>query len=138
MKTRLFVLVVGVAAMAVGSASAHHSFAMYEREKTVVLSGTVKEFVWTSPHVAIQVVTDNARGALVTWLVEGSSPTVLARGGWTSTLLKPGDKISLGIHPRKDGGAGGLLADEQQVLVNGQPARGVLSLQPAGEEACER
>jgi Family of unknown function (DUF6152) len=138
MKTRLFVLVVGVAAMAVGSASAHHSFAMYEREKTVVLSGTVKEFVWTSPHVAIQVVTDNARGALVTWLVEGSSPTVLARGGWTSTLLKPGDKISLGIHPRKDGGAGGLLADEQQVLINGQPARGVLSLQPAGEEACER
>jgi hypothetical protein len=138
MKARLFVLVAGVAATAVAPASAHHSFAMYEREKTIVLSGTVKEFVWTSPHVAIQVLTDNARGSLVTWLVEGSSPTVLARGGWTSTLLKPGDKISLGIHPRKDGGAGGLLADEQQVLVNGQPTRGVLSLQPAGEEVCER
>jgi hypothetical protein len=138
MKARLFVLVVGVAATAVAPASAHHSFAMYEREKTVVLSGTVKEFVWTSPHVAIQVLTENARGNRVTWLVEGSSPTVLARGGWTSTLLKPGDKISLGVHPRKDGGAGGLLADEQQLLVNGQPARGVLSLQPAGEEVCER
>ena len=63
---------------------------------------------------------------------------MLARGGWTSTLLKRGDKVSLGIHPRKDGAAGGLLADEQQVVVNGQPARGVLWLQPPGEESCER
>jgi len=138
MKARLFILVLTTAAVTAGPGFAHHSFAMYEREKTLILSGTVKEFVWTSPHVAIQVLTDNARGKPVTWLVEGSSPTVLARGGWSSTLLKPGDKISLGIHPRKDGGAGGLLADEQQVLVNGQPAKGVLSLQPAGEEACER
>lgn len=138
MKTGLAVLVLSVTALGTAPAFAHHSFAMYERDKTITLSGTVKQFVWTSPHVTIQVLTDNAKTGTVTWSIEGSSPTVLARGGWTSTLLKRGDKVSLGVHPRKDGAAGGLLADEQQVLVNGQPARGVLFLQPSGEEACER
>ena len=138
MKARLFALVLSIAALGAGSAFAHHSFAMYEREKIVTLSGTVKEYVWTSPHVTIRVLTDNARGGAVTWSIEGSSPTVLARGGWTSTLLKRGDKVALGIHPRKDGAAGGLLADEQQLVVNGQPARGVLWLQPPGEDSCER
>jgi hypothetical protein len=138
MKIGLAALVLSITALGTVPALAHHSFAMYERDKTVTLSGTVKQFVWTSPHVSIQVLTDNPKAGPVTWSIEGSSPTVLARGGWTSTLLKRGDKISLGVHPRKDGGAGGLLADEQQVLINGQPARGVLWLQPAGEEACER
>ena len=136
MKPIVFVLILGLAALGAPAASAHHSFSMYERERTITLSGTVKEFIWTSPHVTIQVLSDN-RGGLVTWAIEGGSPTVLARGGWTSTVLKPGDKISLGVHPRKDGGAGGLLADERQLLVNGQPAKGVLWLQPPGEEVCE-
>src|SRR4029078_2742658 len=85
---------------------AHHSFAMYLRDKTVTLSGTVKEYFWTSPHVMIPDLADTAKNGPATWQIEGSSPTVLARGGWTSTLLRPGDKISLGVHPRKDGAAG--------------------------------
>jgi hypothetical protein len=130
-------LVFGLTAFMASAASAHHSFSMYEREKTITLSGTVKEFLWTSPHVSIQVLADNRRGPM-TWAIEGSSPAVLARGGWTSTVLRPGDKISLGIHPRKDGGAGGLLADERQMLVNGRPPQGLLWVQPAGEDICER
>jgi len=137
MKPSVFASVLGVAALIAVPAFAHHSFSMYERERVVTLSGTVKEFIWTSPHVTIQVLSDN-RGGLATWAIEGGSPTVLARGGWTSSVLKPGDKISLGIHPRKDGGAGGLLADERQLLVNGQPAQGVLWLQSPSEEVCER
>src|SRR6266566_529573 len=133
MKTSIFALVLGMVALLAPAASAHHSFAMYERNKTVTLSGTVKEFLWTSPHVSIQVLTDSRRGP-ATWAIEGGSPAVLARGGWTSTVLRPGDKITLGIHPRKDGGAGGQLADEQQLLVNGKPAKGVLWLLPPGEE----
>jgi len=138
MKARVFALVLGIAAIGAGPSFAHHSFAVYEREKTLTLSGTVKEYGWTNPHVTIQLVTENARRGLVTWSIEGGSPTVLARGGWTSNLLRPGDKISLGVHPRKDSTAGGLLADEQQVLVNGQPAKGVLWLIPPGEEVREQ
>lgn len=132
-------LLAGVAAlvMVTGEASAHHSFAMYDRERTLTLTGTVKEYDWASPHVVIEVVKDGSKGANA-WYVEGSSPTVLARGGWTSTLVKPGDKITLGIHPRKDGQPGGLLADEREVRINGQPAKGVLWLMPANEDSCSR
>jgi hypothetical protein len=31
-------------------ANGHHSFALFDRENTVMLSGTVKEFQWTNPH----------------------------------------------------------------------------------------
>lgn len=137
MKARVLTLVLSALSAGATPVLAHHSFAMYQRDKTMTLSGTVKEYDWTSPHVMIAVLADTAKTGPVTWLIEGSSPTVLARGGWTSTLLRPGDRISLGIHPRKDGNAGGLLADEQQMLVNGQPAKGVLWLQTPGEEACQ-
>jgi len=129
MKPRWFMLILGAATLAANTAYAHHSFSMYDRHRTVTLSGTVKEYVWMAPHVTISVVSGGRN-----WSVEGSSPAVLARGGWNSALLKPGDKISVGIHPRKDRTAGGLLADEQQMLVNGQPPKGVLSLHPLGDE----
>jgi len=134
MKAGLFAIVLGAASAVAAQAWAHHSFAMYDRNKTVTLSGTVKEFIWTAPHVTIQVLSEGARNGPVTWQIEGSSPTVLARGGWTGSIIKPGDKISVGIHPRKDRAAGGLLADEKQMLINGLPPKGVLALQPLVSE----
>jgi len=135
MKVGLLAILLGAASVIATPVFAHHSFAMYDRNKTLTLSGTVKEFIWTAPHVTIQVLTENASGRAVIWQIEGSSPSVLARGGWTYTLMRPGDKISLGIHPRRDHMAGGLLADERQMLINGMPPKGVLSLQPLGPEA---
>ena len=134
MKARFLVPALAAATLTAQAASAHHSFSMYDRHRTVTLSGVVKEYIWMAPHVTIRVVSEEKRNAVVTWSVEGSSPSVLARGGWTGALLKPGDKISVGIHPRKDRSAGGLLADEQQMLVNGRPPKGVLSLYPLGDE----
>ena len=134
MKARSLMLALGVAMVAANAASAHHSFSIYDRHRTVTLSGVVKDYIWIAPHVTISVVSEGARNNTVTWWVEGSSPAVLARGGWNSALLKPGDKISIGIHPRKDRTAGGLLADEQQMLINGRAPKGVLSLYPLGNE----
>ena len=134
MKAGLFATVLGAASAIVTQACAHHSFAMYDRNKTLTLSGTVKEFVWTAPHVTIYVLSEGARNGPRTWQIEGSSPTVLARGGWTVSIMRPGDKISLGIHPRRDRAAGGLLADERQMLINGTPPKGLLAFQPLGLE----
>jgi hypothetical protein len=136
MTFRLFAPAALAAVLTAGPALAHHSFAMYDRERIFTLTGTVKDYEWASPHVVIEVVKDDPKGGLVTWWIEGGAPTVLARGGWTSTLIKPGDKISLGVHPRKDGQPGGLLADEQQLLINGHAPKGVLWLMPPGEETC--
>src|SRR5581483_5014570 len=83
MKAKVFALLLTFPAAAAAPALAHHSFAMYERDRTVTLTGTVKDYAWSSPHVMIQVLSENAKTGPATWFIEGSSPTVLARGGWT-------------------------------------------------------
>jgi hypothetical protein len=89
-------------------ALAHHSFAMFDRDKEVTLVGTVREFQWTNPHAFIEVDVPGANGAAEKWSIELNSPNNLSRQGWKSSLLKPGDKISLTMNPLRDGKKGGL------------------------------
>ena len=46
---------VAVAALAAGSAQAHHSGAMYDAQKTITLNGVTRELQWTNPHSWLQV-----------------------------------------------------------------------------------
>ena len=89
------------------SALAHHSFAMFDQSKTVVIEGTVKDFRWTNPHVFIEMVVKNESGADEAWSIEMTSPEHLARAGWRPGTLKPGDTVTLSIHPMRDGVKGG-------------------------------
>jgi hypothetical protein len=88
-------------------APAHHSFSMFDRERTVVIAGVVKEFQWTNPHTWIQLMVADKRGKLVEWSLEGGSPGILGRNGWKRTSLKAGEKITVEIYPLKDGKPGG-------------------------------
>jgi hypothetical protein len=90
-----------------GPALAHHSYAMFDRDKELKLEGTVKTFAWTNPHSWIEIDVPNASGGVDTWGVEGNSPNNLARMGWKSTSLKPGDKVTISIHPLRSGEHGG-------------------------------
>ncbi len=96
-------------AVAPAPALAHHSFAMFDRSKAVEVSGVVKDFQWTNPHVWIQVMVPDAKGAAQEWGVECTSVNFLRREGWDKTSLKPGDKVKLMIFPLKDGSHGGQL-----------------------------
>jgi hypothetical protein len=87
-------------------AQAHHSYAMFDRSKTVTLNGTVKQFQWTNPHSWIQVAVPGDAGT-DEWSVEMGSPFELLRVGWSPTTVKAGDKVSIQIHPTKDGSKGG-------------------------------
>jgi hypothetical protein len=89
-------------------ALAHHSFAMFDAEKTVTMTGTVKEFEWTNPHSWLRImVEDPATGKTVQWMLESGSPAQQVRVGWTHDSLKPGDKVTVTMHPLKDGSRGG-------------------------------
>jgi hypothetical protein len=88
-------------------ASPHHSFAMFDLRKTVTLKGTVKEFQWISPHAWIVMTTPVPGGEPKQWAVELSSPRTLARTGFTPKTLRPGMRISVDMHPLKDGSPGG-------------------------------
>jgi hypothetical protein len=96
------------ALLAAGPALAHHSFAMFDRQKEVTLKGTVKEFQWTNPHSFIEIETPDEKGGAVTYSIEMNSPNNLTRQGWKSTALKPGDKVTLVMNPLRDGSHGGL------------------------------
>jgi hypothetical protein len=86
----------------------HHSFAMFDRDKEVTLVGTVREFQWTNPHAFIEMDVPDSKGAAEKWSIELNSPNNLTRQGWKSSMLKPGDKISLTMNPLRDGKKGGL------------------------------
>ena len=118
--SKKIVALAGVAAAAASlggaPAFAHHSFAMFDAQKTTVLEGTIKDFQWTNPHCWIQVVVKDQAGKEVEWSIEGGSPNGLGRQGWKRTSLKPGDQAQVTIHPLKDGTTGGSLV---KVSVNG-------------------
>jgi len=95
------------AVSAAGSASAHHSTAMFDMTKNVVLQGTIKEFQWTNPHTFIYIDVPNGAGGSDVYGIEGMSPNYLARVGWDKHTLSSGEKVELIIHPLKDGRKGG-------------------------------
>ncbi len=88
-------------------ALAHHSFAMFDQSKRVTLEGTVKDFRWTNPHVFIQLLVKNDAGGEDEWSIEMTSPEHLVRVGWKPGTLKAGDKVTLVIHPMREGQKGG-------------------------------
>ena len=100
----IFVFVVGMASLA----TAHHSMAGFDRNKTVTLVGTVKQFKWANPHAWVELEVPNDKGEVVSWNVEMTSPGVLVRAGWKSTTLKPGDKVSIAAHPLMTGDPGAI------------------------------
>ena len=88
-------------------AVAHHSFAMFDAQRSMTLEGTVKEFQWTNPHSWILMMVENEAGVEEQWAIELGSPGGLARGGWRPRTLTPGMQITATFHPLKDGENGG-------------------------------
>jgi hypothetical protein len=99
--------IAAAAALAAGPALAHHSFAMFDMNQEKTITGTVTDFQWTNPHTWIWLEVPTAGGAAEQWGVEGMSPNFLERRGWSKSTLARGDKVSVVIHPVKDGGMGG-------------------------------
>ena len=72
-----------------------------------MLRGTIKDFRWTNPHVFIELLVKNDQGNEEEWSIEMTSPEHLARDGWRPGTLKPGDKVTLNIHPLHGNAKGG-------------------------------
>ena len=88
-------------------AVAHHSGGMFDREQTVELTGTVREFQWASPHIWIQVLVPGSDGVTEEWSIEGGVPNRLFRAGWRPMSFEPGDEVTIFAHPMRDGAKAG-------------------------------
>ncbi len=84
------------------TASAHHSFNMYDYNHDLPLAGTITSFTWSNPHGQIVLDVPQA-GGTDHWSIELSSPNILGRRGWSSHSLHAGEKVSLVVHPMRDG-----------------------------------
>ena len=102
-------LLIIAAVLTTSSVLAHHSNAAFDGDKVIVLKGTVTQWKWTNPHVWIFLSVDDGKGGKVDWAIEGRTPGQLVRAGWSRSILKPGDVITIDFSPAKDGTRTGLL-----------------------------
>lgn len=88
-------------------ASAHHSFAMFDRTIEKVATGTVVRWTFNNPHSWLYLNVKDKDGKETLWGFEGSAPTALLQSGITGTTFEPGKTIMVLYCPLKDGRPGG-------------------------------
>jgi hypothetical protein len=106
---KIGLLIIAALLTTTSSVLAHHSNAAFDGDKVVVLKGTVTQWKWTNPHVWILLSADDGKGGKVDWAIEGRTPGQLLRAGWSRSILKAGDVITVDFSPAKDGTHTGLL-----------------------------
>jgi len=106
---------VGLAALAVifeTPVSTHHSFAMYDQNKVVTITGVMKQFVPQANHAEMHLVllapdhkslAKGADGKYVEWGVEMAGTAAVAQQGITGTSFPPGTVFSVHLNPLRDG-----------------------------------
>jgi hypothetical protein len=114
---------VSLAIMVARPVHAHHSFAMFDNEHQIKITGTVTKFDWQNPHIYIFATGGEAGKEAKAWTIEGASPGILNRIGWKFNIVKVGDKVTMIIAPLRSGDPGGLLKEitlpDGRVLNNG-------------------
>jgi hypothetical protein len=88
-----------------GAAFAHHGAAGYDSNKLTTLKGTVTEFRFQNPHAQIFLDVKDSAGKVQNWILEAVGIATLSRSGWTKSILKPGDEITVTGNPSKNGSA---------------------------------
>jgi hypothetical protein len=111
-RVRSSALIVTALLTASGSALAHHSFAMFDKNKKLELTGVVTKFEWTNPHSYIVILARDS-GKAQEWTIETGAPGSLIRldNRWRSDIIKPGDTVKVIVNPLKSGQPGGALVD---------------------------
>lgn len=128
MRTQLGVALAGIGLLlAAGPVLAHHaSAAEFDGNKPVALQGTITKVAWVNPHSWIYIDVKGADGTVVEWKIEGGSPNVLLRRGFTRTSLQPGTVILVEGFQAKDGTAKAngrqvTLADGKKLFLDDSP-----------------
>lgn len=82
---------------------AHHSWARYDGENVITLTGTVTSVEWASPHVVMHLTVASASGDPTAWTMEMDPPTLLNRYGLRHDVLMPGMRVKLTGVPARSG-----------------------------------
>jgi uncharacterized protein DUF6152 len=118
---------------------AHHSFAAeFDRNNVVDLKGVVTRIEWINPHAFVFLDVKDAKGQVINWEIELSSPNGLMRRGWNRNSLKVGETISLSGFRAKNGAnvasAGRVTLTDGRQVFGGSSADGAPTAPTAKEE----
>ncbi len=98
-----------------GPVSAHHSIqSQFDIHKSVSVSGTVAKIEWINPHSYLTLNVKGTDGKVQKWAFEMGGAGSLRRAGMSRADrggLKPGDEVTVGALPARDGSNGGLLQE---------------------------
>lgn len=99
-------------ALFVTPALSHHSFAMYDQNKTVTLTGAMKQFVAQANHAELHFVllapdrkgfAKGPDGKYIEWGVEMAGAAAVAQQGITAQTFPVGTVFSVKLNPLRDG-----------------------------------
>lgn len=91
-------------ALCTAPAWAHHAFAAeFDIKKPVKLQGTVTKMEWINPHAWIHIDVKGADGKITSWMVEGGTPNILLRRGFTKQSLQEGTVVIVEGYQAKNG-----------------------------------
>ena len=113
------------AGLGASPAFAHHSFAMYDQTKTVVMTGVMYQFVAQANHAELHFYLVGPDGKLqkaadgkpVPYGVEMAGAAAVAEQGVTADSMKSGTIISVKVNPMRDGSNFGSKAGASAVAV---------------------
>ena len=99
----------------VAPVSSHHSFAMYDQTKVLVLTGVAHQFVAQANHAELHFyligpdgkLTKDKDGKMVDWGVEMAGAAAMAQQGITAATFPVGTIFSVKMNPLRDGSAFG-------------------------------
>lgn len=144
MKCLQILLASGLAACAfaglgAGPALAHHSFAMYDQTKTVVMTGVMYQFVAQANHAELHFylvgpdgkLQKGADGKPVPYGVEMMGAAAVAEQGISANTMPAGTILSVKVNPMRDGSNFGSKAGGSAV------AKCPWKTPPAAGKACD-
>ena len=114
----MIIVAVAVALLTGVPLRAHHSGSTLFSDTTTTLKGTVKNWLWSNPHCLLTVEVTGADGQAAQWVIELQAPNSIYPGGYRRTTFKPGDAVSVTVHPVKNGRPYGRLV--ASVLADGR------------------
>jgi hypothetical protein len=89
------------AASAVASAHAHHSWARYDGDHVIVITGIITAVEWTNPHVIMRFRTNDEGVENAEWTMEMDPPTLLNRYGLRHDTITVGMELKItGVRAR--------------------------------------
>jgi hypothetical protein len=75
------------------AAQAHHSNAEYDRSGLRELEGELVGVAWANPHVALELRTVNAAGAVEDWELAGLPIALLEKAGLSASMFTVGERV---------------------------------------------